>query len=265
MSSTSPTKISATMAAPWLPSSQSGRLSFFDLAAETRNQIYHHLFDGQQIHIREKDDDDEIEEQPEVWENAPDKPPPAQWLIIHRNQAMGLNLLLASKQCLAEAKPVLLGSATFDIKVDFWAEMKLYSWSEGSTIQGFSIHDLRQTRFVRYDTSAHHIGVVAYAAPSICRSSLATMAGLRKVEIFSSSALVLVCHQDDHSTLDLSLKNDVVLKLVHRAFLDPVTQYRAAFDHMQKLPKEDQAEVILKQCLYLNRNRTVSMLMDIKV
>ncbi|KAK5445343.1 hypothetical protein LTS15_010124 [Exophiala xenobiotica] len=101
------------MATPWLPSSQSGRLSFFDLATETRNQIYHHLFDGQLIHIREKDDPDEIEEQAEDCPNNHYKAPPAMWLMVRRNQAMGLNLLLASKQCLAEAKPILLGSATF--------------------------------------------------------------------------------------------------------------------------------------------------------
>jgi hypothetical protein len=249
------------MATPWLPSSQSGRLSFFDLATETRNQIYHHLFDGQLIHIREKDDPDEIEEQAEDCPNNHYKAPPAMWLMVRRNQAMGLNLLLASKQCLAEAKPILLGSATFDIKVDSWSEepaIKVDFWLEGYSVKGFSIHDLRQTRFVRYDTSAHHIGLFADAADSICQSSLATMTGLCKVEILSSNALSLVCHLDDHSTLE----NDIVLKLVHRAFLNPGSKYRAAFDHMQKRPKEDHAEVILKQCLYLKENKTVSMLMS---
>lgn len=249
-SSTLPTNISATMAAPWLPSSQSGRLSFFDLAAETRNQIYHHLFDGQLIHIREKDDGDEIEEQPEDWPNKPHGVPP-KWLIIRRNKAMGLNLLLASKQWLAEAKPILLNSATFDIKVD--------SWAEASPVKGFSIHDLRNTRFLRYQTNAQHIGELAYAASSICQSSLATVTGLCKVEIYSSRTLTLPYKSYGLDTLDVSLKDPVILELLHRAFLKPGSEYKAAFDHMQKRAKTDHAEAILKQCLYLKGSRTVSI------
>ncbi|OCT48604.1 hypothetical protein CLCR_04006 [Cladophialophora carrionii] len=76
--------------------------TFFDLAPEARVEVYRQLFKGHVIVIRGQD---EI-----IVRRRREK-----LKRFERDHAMGLNILFVSKACLAEAKPVALSVATFDI------------------------------------------------------------------------------------------------------------------------------------------------------
>ena len=76
--------------------------SFFDLAPEIRNEIYHHLFDDLKVTVQKKDTD----------HFYPGRPPVR---TIVRQRMMGLNIIFVSKQCYAEARPILLSAAEFNI------------------------------------------------------------------------------------------------------------------------------------------------------
>jgi hypothetical protein len=77
------------------------RKTFFDLAPETRVEVYRQLFKGQVIMIRGQD---------EVMGRNREKKK-----RFERDRAMGLNIMFVSRTCLAEAKATILSVATFDI------------------------------------------------------------------------------------------------------------------------------------------------------
>jgi hypothetical protein len=79
------------------------RKTFFDLAPETRVEVYRQLFKGQVIMIRGQD---------EVMERRREKKK-----RFERDRAMGLNIMFVSRTCLAEAKATILSVATFDINL----------------------------------------------------------------------------------------------------------------------------------------------------
>ncbi|KAJ9605564.1 hypothetical protein H2200_010221 [Cladophialophora chaetospira] len=89
------------------PGRATRQIYFFDLAPEVRNLIYHYLFD-RKIVIRETDFkvvhyDGELVRIP----------------IFRRDRSLGSNILFVSKRFHAEAKPILMSVATFDL--DPWA------------------------------------------------------------------------------------------------------------------------------------------------
>jgi hypothetical protein len=78
--------------------------SFFDLAPEIRNQIYHHLFDNLNIIIQER-----------YVRSVPPHGPPATKIL--RKREMGLNIIFVSRQCYAKARPILLSAAEFAVDI----------------------------------------------------------------------------------------------------------------------------------------------------
>ncbi|KAJ9605569.1 hypothetical protein H2200_010226 [Cladophialophora chaetospira] len=69
------------------------RKALTDLAPELRIQIYRFLFNGQIVKVNRKYE----------WEQ--------------RDRKLGLNILFTSKLCLAEAKPILLAMAVFQLRM----------------------------------------------------------------------------------------------------------------------------------------------------
>ncbi len=109
--------------------------SFSDFPPEIRNKIYRFLFDGQEIAIRPLDTTT-------TWRRNGN-------LIVRnwisRDQAFGLNILFASKGTLAEAKPMLLALATFDISAP---HTFLGAGRRPQVQQGFSFVDWQSTHSV---------------------------------------------------------------------------------------------------------------------
>ena len=111
-------------------------VSFLDLAPETRNQIYGYLFQDQTIMISNQDrmGQRERERSGISWEEAEDR-------VILRDQSIGLNLLLTCNTVLAEAKPLLLGVAVFNINFDVILNHRTGS-QKLRRMQGFTQDDL---------------------------------------------------------------------------------------------------------------------------
>ena len=123
---------------------------FFDLAPEIRNIIYHHLFDDLRIVVREHDEQGVHRNRKVLGAVG-----------ISRKREMGLNLIFASKQCLAETKPIILSAPEFD--VDIYAILTgrrgrsntRQTWPKN--LQGFSVADLTLVRKIEIaDTSWTH-------------------------------------------------------------------------------------------------------------
>ena len=102
--------------------------SFLDLPTEIRLQVYETLFKDKTIKIRQSDRKANIGLLGGV-------------IVITRDRAMGLNILLASKTTLAEAKPVLLSEASFDINLT-------HRRPRPDALQGFSKDEFSQVRSV---------------------------------------------------------------------------------------------------------------------
>ncbi|KAJ9605566.1 ferrochelatase hem15 [Cladophialophora chaetospira] len=133
-----------------MPSSASK--SFLDLAPEIRNQIYYLLFDGQRVTIRDKATKDAPRTRPRNSQPKPDTWGPC---------TAGTNIIFASKQCLAEAKPILLSVADFDVDISamfFERRGRSSSQSWPKTLQGFYGADLTLIRRLHIPNTAryHH-------------------------------------------------------------------------------------------------------------
>ncbi len=126
---------------------------FFDIAPEIRNQVYHHLFEGKEIVIRQND-------YKVVWQNDE---------TVHinnfeRNRSLGLNILFVSKQTHVEAKSILMGTAIFDL--DHWTLRRC-----GDLTSVFRAPDLRLVRSLNMKDGT----------PAALRSASVIMKGLHKV------------------------------------------------------------------------------------
>lgn len=130
--------------------------SFLDLPPEIRNNIYHQLFDGQEVKIRNHHCHD---------------------------RHIGTNLIFTSKQCLQEARPVLLSTTGFNVDLIY-----MYTGRRGRSnsqtwprsVQGFSEADLTlisklELPGLQYSTGPAVIGLVF--------SRLSTMPWLRSLII----------------------------------------------------------------------------------
>lgn len=103
--------------------------NFFDLPPEIRNNIYHQLFDGQKVDVCAKDI-----EYSEYRRQQNER-------IHPRDRRMGLNIIYVSKQCLQEARPILLSTAEFGVDLSY-----MYTGRRGRSnsqtwprnVQGFS-------------------------------------------------------------------------------------------------------------------------------
>jgi hypothetical protein len=88
--------------------------TFPDLHPEIRNQIYRYLFQGQKVKIRKQDVMGRRERKrfSTKIENAKNDH------TIVRDRKIGTNILFTCKKILAEAKPLLLNVAVFDISLN---------------------------------------------------------------------------------------------------------------------------------------------------
>ncbi|KAK7885042.1 hypothetical protein LTR67_010745 [Exophiala xenobiotica] len=100
-------------------------MSFFDLPPEIRTRIYHHLFKGIVV--------------PAIVATSSSIDPD-----VRRDRTMGLNMLLASKQCLSEAKPILFAGATF------YFDLGDCGRTPGHMKTSLSPDDLYQVRRIKY-------------------------------------------------------------------------------------------------------------------
>jgi hypothetical protein len=100
-------------------------MSLFDLPPEIRNRIYHHLFKGIVV--------------PAIVATSSSIGPD-----VWRDRTMGLNMLLASKKCLSEAKPILFAGATF------YFDLGDCGRTPGHMKTSLSPNDLYQVRRIKY-------------------------------------------------------------------------------------------------------------------
>lgn len=170
------------------------KVSFLDLAPETRSQIYHHLFRGQKVVIRKKDAIGKEERARGKYSRrqiARGK--------ITRDRAMGLNILFVCKAVLAEAKPVLLTDATFDLDFDSLIS-RAYSTTPTPTPtwrkhQGFTQADLALVRSLEI----HDIPRSVHLTNQICDGILG-MPNLRYLALINHNILRMRYPADDTRT-----------------------------------------------------------------
>jgi hypothetical protein len=109
-------------------------LHFLELPLEIRDRVYHELFDDLRLSIRQ----DNGAYHP-IWEEA--------MFGVQRRQKHGFNIIFVSKQCLAEAKPILLSSSQFN--VDLYGRIVQRREQSGlwlKQLQGFCGLDLNNIR-----------------------------------------------------------------------------------------------------------------------
>lgn len=208
-----------------------------ELAAEIRLHIYSCLFEGQTVCIRPADD---LDEQRRLWYERrvsllTDPRPPSRPFYCSnefaRDKAMGLNILFASKTCLAEAKPVLLAKATFDIDFDAWFSHYAH--------QGFSAREIQIIRSLKYIVRRD------WRPCSLCTYSLETLAAVERVEI--------ACYEIFESSLPFDkFESDRDLHTLKLLILDVKKPpkdlvHKNVLRHMRKGAERGQrAQVILK-------------------
>ncbi|KAJ9605593.1 hypothetical protein H2200_010250 [Cladophialophora chaetospira] len=114
-------------------------MSFDGLPAEIRLQVYRYLFQGRTIIIRAQDNT-----------FATDRFEPERRVKICRDRALGLNIMFASKMCLAEAKQALLNMATFNVDLNAMADPNQQRYTNLKSLQGFSTGELASLRAIAF-------------------------------------------------------------------------------------------------------------------
>ncbi len=212
---------------------------FFDLPPEIRNKIYYYLFRGIVVPITVK-----ISQRPDLIKPG-----------RQRDQAMGLNMLLASKSCLSEAKPVLFAEAMFDIDYNIdrsewpgkWRRRseRILRISPGCCLMGFSSNDLSQVRRIRHSTGS------PCSRCTLCTQPFSKVSQLSSVEIIMeeirypnlhSSTIALVEHDDKY-----------LIPLFKNRFGNADgCLHKTMFQYMrQRATRGQAAELVLKLPLYL--------------
>ncbi|KAJ9605568.1 hypothetical protein H2200_010225 [Cladophialophora chaetospira] len=111
---------------------------FFDLPPELRNRIYYFLFKGQEIAIRHVDTTT-------TWRRSDGAHIVKRW--VSRERKVGANIIFASKSALAEARPMLLYLASFDLKPN---HLFPTSANNPQVQQGFGCTEFQATHSITY-------------------------------------------------------------------------------------------------------------------
>ena len=212
--------------------SRTAKWSFDDFPPEIRLNVYANLFSGLTIIVRAKDET-----------TINDESGTHNKINIYRDRAMGLNVLFASKACMAEGKPCVLSRATFDVDLHEMRALEESAKGSVKTIQGFAPADIKLVRSLN--------------VPTVDLKSFSSMAaGLEMPQLLSVTINVERPHRSfiSFSTCEtLALSNGVSESLVLYEACLTVCMFRVWTRKKSTKDGEQVSYILKRKCVFGDR------------